>query len=355
MTDRKETVVSEFQVLIDRSQAIRDKGWQHKLTNYRKVVNLVRKSPQPLLTTQDALAILRQGGMKLAGEKPPKWKSKILQKIEEIVQTGSLQAAQEARKDDKVIAIQQLMRVPEVGPSKAESLYSEGITSLAQLQQQPQLLNRKQLIGLRHLADLETRIPRTEMNRWQSLLLTTVGEVEELMDETVTACALTGSYRRGAVDSGDVDFYIAVSDPDAPWLESLQQSLGDMEVIQPDDIISLGKHKMMAVARIGPKGKARHLDLFVFPSDQYPFALMFATGSGEFNVRFRSYALEQGWSLSDKGLFRGNSKGPAATPAEIQARIGKSEITSEHDIFQFLGVHYLKPEERTPCVQWQLL
>ena len=355
MTDRKETVVSEFQVLIDRSQAIRDKGWQHKLTNYRKVVNLVRKSPHPLLTTQDALVILRQGGMKLAGEKPPKWKSKILQKIEEIVQTGSLQAAQEARKDDKVIAIQQLLRVPEVGPSKAESLYSEGITSLAQLQQQPQLLNRKQLIGLRHLADLETRIPRREMNQWQSLLLTTVGEVEELMEETVTACALTGSYRRGAVDSGDVDFYIAVSDPDAPWLESLQQSLVDMEVIQPDDIISLGKHKMMAVARIGPKGKARHLDLFVFPSDQYPFALMFATGSGEFNVRFRGYALEQGWSLSDKGLFRGNSKGPAATPAEIQARIGKSEITSERDIFQFLGVHYLKPEERSPSVQWQLL
>lgn len=355
MTDHKQTVVSEFQVLINRSQAVRDKGWQHKLTNYRKVVNLVGKAQQPLVTTEDALAILRAGGMKLAGEKPPQWKSKILQKIDEIVRTGALQAATEARQDSKVLAIQQLMRVPEVGPSKAESLYQEGITSLEQLQQQPHLLNRKQLIGLRHLADLETRIPRAEMDTWQSLLLQTVGEVEEQMEESVTACALTGSYRRGAETSGDVDFYIAVPDPDAPWLESLQNSLVEMGVIQPDDIISLGKHKMMAVACIGPKGKARHLDLFVFPSDQYPFALMFATGSGEFNVRFRSYALEQGWSLSDKGLFRGNSKGPAATPAEIQARIGKSEITSEQDIFHFLGVQYLSPKERTPSVQWQLL
>ena len=355
MTDHKQTVVSEFQVLINRSQAVRDKGWQHKLTNYRKVVNLVGKAQQPLVTTEDALAILRAGGMKLAGEKPPQWKSKILQKIEEIVQTGSLQAAHEARTDDKVVAIRQLMRVPEVGPSKADSLYSQGVTSLAQLQEQPQLLNRKQLIGLRHLDDLETRIPRLEMDRWQTLLLHTVSEVEDQMEEKVSACAMTGSYRRGASTSGDVDFYLAVKNPDGPWLESLQESLSYLGVIQPDDIISLGKHKMMAVARIGPKGKARHLDLFVFPSHQYPFALMFATGSGEFNVRFRGYALEQGWSLSDKGIFQGNSKGPHATPEEIHQRIGKSRITSERDIFRFLGVKYIPPEERSPTVEWTLL
>jgi DNA polymerase/3'-5' exonuclease PolX len=293
--------------------------------------------------------------MKLAGEKPPQWKSKILQNIEEIVTTGELQSSQKARVDEKVVAIRELMRVPEVGPSKAEGLYSQGITSLAQLQQQPELLNRKQLIGLRHLDDLETRIPRREMERWESLLLHTASEVEEQMGELVTACAMTGSFRRGASNSGDVDFYLAVEDPDAPWLENLQQSLVEMGVIHPDDIISLGKHKMMAVACVGANKPSRHLDLFVFPSHQYPFALMFATGSGEFNIRFRSYALEQGFSLSDKGIFQGNSKGPHVTPAQVKSAIGKSEITSEQDIFQFLGVEYIAPEERTPTVEWTIL
>jgi DNA polymerase/3'-5' exonuclease PolX len=355
MADLRTTVIQEFQVLIDQAQALRDKGWQHKLTNYRKVVNLLGKSQQPLTSTTDALDILRNGGMKLAGESPHQWKSKTLQKIEEIVQTGELKVAHEARNDPKVQAIQQLLQVPEVGPSKAESLYEEGIRTLADLKARPELLNRKQLIGLRHLHDLSTRIPRSEMKQWQSLLLQTVSEVEEQLDEGVEACALTGSYRRGAVDSGDIDFYLAVSNPDEPWLESLQQSLVDMGVIMEEDIISLGRHKMMAVASIGPKAIARHLDIFVFPYDQYPFALMFATGSGEFNVRFRGYALVQGWSLSDKGLFQGSSRGPSVTPDQIEARIGKATIDSELDIFQFLGVQYLRPEERTPSVQWKSL
>ena len=50
----------------------------------------------------------------------------------------------------------------------------------------------------------------------------------------------------------------------------------------------------------------------------------------------RSYALKKGWSLNQKGLERINAVGPAP-----------KNIKSEEDIFKFLGLKYIKPENRT--------
>ena len=104
---------------------------------------------------------------------------------------------------------------------------------------------------------------------------------------------------------------------------------------------------MMSVARLTDESLARHLDVFIFPIHQYPFALLFATGCGEFNVKMRQFALKHGWSLSDKALLLKNNKGRPPNLEELQSKDLLS-IQTENDIFQFLSLDYVEPHLRTP-------
>ena len=135
-------IVGEFKTLVDKAKVDRDKGWQHKVRNYNKVVGILKEAAREVDTTETALSILREGGMKLAGEKPPTWKSKILVKIEKIISEGSLNIAV----DEKTSVIKLLTSIPEIGESKALQLYESGVRRIEDLT--PQLINRKQQIGL---------------------------------------------------------------------------------------------------------------------------------------------------------------------------------------------------------------
>ncbi len=350
----------EFSELMRQAQASKEKGWRFKVSNYRKVINILgdlELTGTDVTTTEEALYALRGGGMALKSEKPPNWKSKILLKIEEILQKGYLQKAEDSRNDPKTMALKALTSIPEIGPSKAAELYAAGLTSIDDLLAKPELVNRKQQIGLRHYRDLAERIPREEMDRWMDGLRHIVGETLCEMGIKPLSMDLVGSYRRGHQTSGDVDFYLSLEDDECldGVMENISDSLVAMGGLQEQDIFSQGDHKLMCVARLGPNEKARHLDIFIFHRTQYPFAMMYATGSGEFNVRFRNHALGMGWSLSDKALCAGEAGGPPPTPEQLQERLGKKTISREKDIFKFLGLNYIKPAERTPTVTFSLL
>ena len=58
----------------------------------------------------------------------------------------------------------------------------------------------------------------------------------------------------------------------------------------------------MGICKLDAKSLHRRIDIKVYPHDQYAFALLYFTGSGNFNIRMRTNALKQGYSLSDFGL-----------------------------------------------------
>jgi DNA polymerase/3'-5' exonuclease PolX len=159
---------------------------------------------------------------------------------------------------------------------------------------------------------------------------------------------LTGSYRRGHDSSGDVDFYIALPETHIKKvMPTLVKCLIENNILNQADIFSQGEKKMMSVATLTDESVARHLDVFIFPIHQYPFALLFATGCGEFNVKMRQYALRNGWSLSDKALLLKNNKGSPPTLETLQSK-GLLSIQTENDIFQFLSLDFVEPHLRTP-------
>ena len=77
----------------------------------------------------------------------------------------------------------------------------------------------------------------------------------------------------------------------------------------------------------------RRVDIRYVSWDVYYSALLYFTGSAELNQKMRQIAKKMGYKLSEYGL----------TKISDNSHI---EITSEKDIFNFLNMDYLKPNER---------
>jgi DNA polymerase/3'-5' exonuclease PolX len=341
-------ISKEFGILIDNALCLKPTGWSFKLKTYRKVLDILGTSQREGdWTCPDILKLLRGGGMKFIGDTGnPPFKSQVLDKIDKILREGSLGI----EVDPKANVIKQLIQIPEVGPRKADKLYEKGISSIDDLRDRPHLLNRKQQIGLRHLEDLTKRIPRSEMEEWRELLMGMIGE--EVGDKSGLDMELAGSYRRGALDSGDIDFYVSLPVIRKGLMKSLVDRLVLGGYLERDDMISCGEHKMMSVVRLGGERVSRHLDVFIYPKKEYAFALLFATGSGGFNIKMRNYAKKKGYSLSDKGLRLDSTKGDWISKEEIEEKLGKPYIESERDIFEFLGLDWVEPSSRSEMVKW---
>ena len=98
----------------------------------------------------------------------------------------------------------------------------------------------------------------------------------------------------------------------------------------------------MAIAKI--LDTFRHVDIFYYSLEVFPFALLFTTGSKEFNLKMRSHALKKGFSLNERYLT--NKNGTIVSEEEYLAKIQKPIPTTEEDIFNFLDYKYVLPRFR---------
>jgi DNA polymerase beta len=288
---------------------------------------------------------------------------KIKKKMEEIVETGRLEAAEKAKVDYPLDALALFGGIYGIGPVKARELVDMGLRTLTdlrvELHMRPDLLHEKQKAGLFYYEDLVERIPREEMREHEAYLQ---GVVETLRsgDASVPtplshqagsvskregygdACvSIVGSYRRGAETSGDVDVLLRVPSSwtslmCATYLHTFvmaMETAGYMEYI-----LALGEKKCMGIARLpsrdGKEYKARRVDFLITPEHEYACALLYFTGSDMFNVAFRQRALQKGYTLNEHELTPMNE---AAKPPPF---------TSEQDIFRFLSLQYVEPSKR---------
>lgn len=294
-----------------------------KARAYRNVIQQILHLDHPV-TRMDDLAGIRGIG------------DAIQLKLQEIFSTGHLQAADAAEEKYSLALRDDLQKIYGVGPAFATKLIEEhGVQSIDHLRRlllaKPNLLNKNQQVGLRYYEDLQQRIPREEMDQHAALLRAVISEVE--MDTVATSGAaavldIVGSYRRGAPTSGDIDVLLKDS-PDHPAdLNAFVRALQQKGYLL--DILALGSHKCMGVCRLSPDLPARRIDLLVTPAEEYPYALLYFTGSDRFNVAMRQHALQRGISMNEKTM----------TPPPAK------KVTCERDIFHALGLAYVAPERR---------
>ena len=357
-TDFKKIIIDTFNLLIKHEEVQKETNWQFKRKAYKQIIDILSVTNEKIDSVKKALEVLRAGGAKLESEeayftKNGEYKSKSIQKINEIIKTGSLTKAtniQEGPEGQKVKSITELTKIPEIGPAKAEKLYLMGITTIAELTEafykDTSLLNSKQAIGLKYHADLEKRIPRSEMDSWNqffNVMLKFTIERMKIKQEDVKM-QLVGSYRRKAKDSGDIDVLLSSKDSEIGkvLMKNFIKELLRTDNLDSSLVFSSGNTKFMGLGKI--EEYYRHIDIFYYSEKEYPFALLFSTGSGQFNIEMRADAVKKGYSLSEKELvYKNQSK---ISYEEYKSDIGKDYPIEEKDIFDFLNIEYIEPENR---------
>lgn len=262
---------------------------------------------------------------------------KIKAKLEELFETGTLVAAERARSALDIGAFKELQNIYGVGPTKARALIAQGITSIDELRaaiaDKPALLTSAQSVGLEYYEDLLERIPRGEMAKHEKFLLTVLAATAPSLEGIIV-----GSYRRGAPNSGDIDMLVTAP----PTMSEKDQQMAFTAFINQLEesgyikaMLARGPKKCMAVSAIRGKN-GRRLDLLLTPRVEYPFAVLYFTGSDKFNIAFRKVALERGYTLNEHAL----------TPVSEGAKPVPS-MKDEAAIFKFLGLKYMEPSERS--------
>ena len=67
---------------------------------------------------------------------------------------------------------------------------------------------------------------------------------------------------------------------------------------------SYGNTKALVIAKLQDKPTARRVDFLYSPPEEYPFAVLYFTGSKAFNTVMRGYALRMGVSLNEHDFMK---------------------------------------------------
>lgn len=129
--------------------------------------------------------------------------------------------------------------------------------------------------------------------------------------------SLCGSFRRKLETVGDLDFLVASKKPQSviEWFTA-QKNI--------EKVAAKGPTKLSVRLKSGVQ-----VDLRVVTKEEYPFALVYFTGSKEHNIVLRKKAKELGYKLNEYGL----------DPY-------KNTITTEEDVYRALKLPYMEPELR---------
>lgn len=305
-----------------------------KIRAYNSVLKSLEEMQEPINSIEDLQSIKGIG-------------KNIREKIVEIMKLGpdsvNAESQTNTEKDKKIINIDSLQRVHGIGPVKARELVeTHGITSIEDLQKESNkhLLNSKQLMGLRYVTDFEKRIPRTEMDKHKTIIQSVLNVIDT---KNQYRFEIAGSYRRGAKDSGDID--VLLTGPDHTIMNTILAELRNVKYLHDD--FAVGNTKYNGVCKLHRYRTYRRIDIMFTDTLTYPFALMYFTGSKEFNVKLRNIALSQGLSLNEHGFSSSkNKKKNDKIKGKKSEKIVINTIKTEQDIFDYLKTTYVHPTDR---------
>ena len=250
----------------------------------------------------------------------------LSKKIEEYSETGKMEYYEELTKEVPG-SLLELMEIPNLGPKKIKVLYDVlGITNIGELEyacKENRLVHltgfgeksqEKVLKGIEFLKRHKGEFlfgdiyPEAEGIRMQLSSL--------IPPQLIEVC---GSIRRRKEIVRDMDILIASDNHEK--VTSFFVSMPEV-----DEVLVTGETKTSVRMRSGIVA-----DLRVVSREEFPYALMYFTGSKEHNVRLRGIAKRKGWKLNEYGLFDGDSL---------------VKCINEEEIYRALDLPYILPELR---------
>ncbi len=288
-----------------------------RIRAYQEAARLIESNPEPMAALageEGRLEAIRGIGKDLAG------------KIRDVVTTGTTPLFEEL-KDKYPEEVLDLTRIQGLGPKRVKLLFDT--------------------LGVRSRADLEAaaragkvrELPRfgetVEQNILKALAaaaaLPDVGRVllagawaaaHDLAEQLrkvrgVEQVEIAGSFRRRRETVGDLDLLVSGGDVGAV-MEAFTAHTSVASV--------LGRGETRSSVRLA---NGLQVDVRVVPPAAFGAALLYFTGSKAHNIELRKLAIENGWSLSEYGLTKGDKVLAARTEEEVYAKLGLAWIPPE--------------------------
>ena len=338
-----QTIINNLQLLSQQYTVNNANKW--KIAALKKAINSLKSYDKEIISGEQI-----KNEIKGIGEG-------ISKRVDEILATGKLTELVDVSDDainilpedsslsnkNKVIEI--LKGITGIGDKRATSWEKIGVNSLDDLKDR---INKKQIksthhidIGIKYYDDFLLKIPRNEIDELSSILEKILLSVSQSI-----IFKICGSYRRENDFSGDVDVLITdwalhldphklkkkESEIVINYLKIIVDKLKKEDIIIDDLTNTSGGKKYMGVYRLN-NNPARRIDIrFVEYNEYYP-ALIYFTGSKNFNIDVRKKALKKGYSLNEYSL------------TEISTN-NTLVVDRETDIFDILDIEYVSPKNR---------
>jgi DNA polymerase (family 10) len=284
---------------------------------YRNASRIVSDLPQSVSDMVDADADLSE----IAGIGKD-----LAQKIQEIVETGSLSLLRELEGQTSA-ELNTLMKVAGLGPKRVRALHRElGIGNLEELKKAAQRGEIKGLRGfgkkteesileeLRHVEAGQERIKLVAAEEMGQSLLDYLREGKGIKDVIIA-----GSYRRRKETVGDLDILVTCK-------KGSQVMDRFVSYENVSKVVSKGETRSTVVLRSGLQ-----VDLRVVPQASYGAALHYFTGSKAHNIAVRKLGMERKLKINEYGVFKGKERIAGKT---------------EHEVYKQVDLPYIEPELR---------
>jgi len=256
----------------------------------------------------------------------------ISQKLHELVKTGHIKAFEQYVKDIPA-GMRPLMKVRGIGPKTAflfaktfqltkEATALNDVQELCQQHRIKTLENfgeKSENLILQAINDYQTTHNRLPYPIAFKLAQQVIGQLNQ--DKSIVKIAALGSLRRQTPTVGDIDIGLATTNS-----ASVKNTVKKMKTVKK--IVAIGDQMMRLLL-----DNDIQVDIKLVPPAEWGSFIQHFTGSKAHNIKLREFALSQGYSLSEHGI----------------KRLSDHKIftfTDEKKFYQFLGLKWIKPEDR---------
>lgn len=300
--EMNELIIKNFELMAKKRQK---EGNEWKAKAYLKAIENIKSYQKTITSGAEAVKNINGIGKSLSD------------KIDEIIKTGTLNDLDEMTQIDvereKTITL--FTKIERVGEETAKKWYEKGYRQISDIKKED--CNEGQWLGVKYFDELIQRIPRSEIDKCKEMLT-------EYLAPFGVRFRICGSYRRGASDSGDIDIIVV-----------RKKEMDVMETILKHHLfkyqLAKGTKKYLGICLIDKIH--RRIDIELVKKREYPYAMLYFTGSKEFNVKMREHASKMGYRLNEKTLLD-----PEGNPVKVK---------KEKEIFEKLNYPYVKPKKRS--------
>ena len=303
--------------------------YRFKSGHYKKALKKIKELETDITDIETA----RELGIFTAGE---------LTHIERFLEDTTLDQT-EPVVNSRNVELERLQTITGIGPKRAADLLDKHGMNLEKLLngEGDKYLTHHQRMGVKYYHDLNERIPRNEITKMRELMEKYLRDGFKIM--------VCGSYRRGVSESGDMDvlvYHPELDIKDSSFFEMYIECLEEAGFLVDSLTPHVNRTKYMGMCQLSPSNKVRRIDIRFIPYSSLASAMLYFTGSGEFNKNMRTFAIKKGYKLNEYGIYDIDKS--KDTPTETRL-----DTSSEKDIFAILNLKYIEPRDRLASVKFK--